>query len=95
MANRNQKLSFRRDTDQFAMWVRAPANTFVAPPTFYMLFLVRDDDSYSTAAWVQLRPPYSQPPQTLRTTATTAVPAASSRFEPDLGQTTSECCLGL
>jgi hypothetical protein len=99
MANRNQKLSFRPEpTDQFAMWVRAPANTFVAPPTFYQLFLVANDDSYSTGEWIQLRPPFNEPPPTLRTSATTAVPQASSRFEPALGQTNSEClalCLAL
>jgi hypothetical protein len=96
MANRNQKLSFRREPgSKLAMWVRAPANAFVAPPTFYTLFLVARDDSYSTGAWIQLRPPFDEPPPTLRTSATTAVPQASSRFEPEFGQSTSECRVAL
>jgi hypothetical protein len=91
MANRNQKLAFQVGAAPHTLRVTAPANTFVAPPTFYMLFLVANDDSYSTGRWLQLKQPFDVPPATLRTTATAAVPAASSRFE---GTSPTSECLG-
>jgi hypothetical protein len=48
-------LTFSVDTDSLS--VRAPANANIAPPGYYMLFIVDDTGVPSVASWVWLPPP--------------------------------------
>ncbi|WIA21235.1 hypothetical protein OEZ85_000476 [Tetradesmus obliquus] len=64
MATRNQKLEFSV-SGAHELTVTAPANTFMAPPTFYLLFVVGQDEKYSEGHWFKLKGPWSTTPLSL------------------------------
>ncbi|KAF6258550.1 hypothetical protein COO60DRAFT_1701302 [Scenedesmus sp. NREL 46B-D3] len=57
--------------------VTAPANTFMAPPTFYLLFAVGRDDSYSEGLWFKLKGPWGTTPLSLPLNAQFVSPAST------------------
>eukprot|EP00775_Hariotina_reticulata_P007097 gene7097-7310_t len=79
MAVRNQLLDFASGGGQDLL-VTAPANTYLAPATFYLLFAVYRDDSYSTARWIKLKGPWASLPLSLPKQAK-FVPGASTQAE--------------
>ncbi len=90
MGRRAQPLAFavrgkvKNAKGMLSIQVEAPATAAVAPPGFYLLYLVSGDGSgsYSEGVWVQLRPSgFSTPPLTIPKDAK-LLKAASSNFEP-------------
>ncbi|WIA21233.1 hypothetical protein OEZ85_000475 [Tetradesmus obliquus] len=79
MATRNQKLEFSV-SGAHELTVTAPANTFMAPPTFYLLFVVGQDEKYSEGHWFKLKGPWSTTPLSLPHN-TQFVSAASTQAE--------------
>jgi hypothetical protein len=78
------KLAFTPAGGQ-ALTVTAPANIHIAQPSFYQLFAVSRDDSYSIGSWLRLKGPWGSRPFSLPAPAQ-FVAAASSQFEAAAGK---------
>jgi hypothetical protein len=78
IGHRAQQLRF---TDaNGVLTIQAPANSNIAPPSHYVVFLV-SGMAYSKGAWVQVRPAPPTPPTTMPQDAE-MVEALSNTFEP-------------
>lgn len=84
MGTRFLKLAFTPAGGQ-ALTVTAPANIHIAQPSFYQLFAVSRDDSYSIGSWLRLKGPWGSRPFSLPVPAQ-FVAAASSQFEAAAGK---------
>jgi hypothetical protein len=90
IGHRAQLLSFsarKVNATHGKLTIKAPANSNIAPPAHYVLFLL-SGTIYSRGAWVQVKPAVPSVPTTIPNSAV-YVPELSSTFEGTTGYTVS------